>query len=336
MTTFTRPTEKYTVSCPNNDGGKVVKIGFQAGKQRYRCKVCGKNFREPDAFQDSRRFPLRQVGLALQSYYDGLSYREVARNIGRTFETAPPDESNVLRWVQGYARGAHEAMKGRKVPTGREWVADELVLKVGKKKYWLWNIMDRKSRFLLATHLTPLRDAKAAEIVIRKAMETAANTPAEIRSDKLPSYTPAIRKLLPNTKHIQSQGLSAEVNNNLSERLQGTIRDRDKVLRAMKTRESGQNYLDGWALDYNLFRPHMGLDDKTPAQAAGIEVPFKSWRDVAQKVTPINQPTRPAWETQDERILASKDFRVMDIPTAKEAFGGAKPKRGDFRVRKGL
>ena len=33
MTTFARPVEQYTVSCPNDDGGKVVKIGKQAGKR---------------------------------------------------------------------------------------------------------------------------------------------------------------------------------------------------------------------------------------------------------------------------------------------------------------
>ena len=73
MTTFTRPTEQYTVTCPNEDRGKIVKIGFQAGKQRYRCETCGKKFREPDAFQQSRHFPIQQVGAALQAYFDGLS-----------------------------------------------------------------------------------------------------------------------------------------------------------------------------------------------------------------------------------------------------------------------
>lgn len=339
MTTFNRPTEQYTVACPNEDEGKVVKVGFQAGKQRYRCETCGKKFREPDAFQQSRHFPVQEVGAALQAYFDGLSYRETARNIGRAFDTEPPDESSVFRWVQGYTRGATEALKDRKVPTGREWVADELVLNVGGKPYWLWNVMDRDSRYLLATHLTPKRDARAGEILFRKAKAAAAKAPEVIRSDKLTSYVPAIKKVFPNTKHLQSEGLSAEINNNLSERLQGSIRERDKVLRAMKSRESGQNYLEGWALDYNLFRPHMGLKDRTPAQAAGMDVPFKSWKDVAEKIPPILDSTRPGWQTQDEQILASKDFKVMDKATAQEATEPLKPKRQSgrgFRKRKGI
>ncbi len=30
-------------------------------------------------------------------------------------------------------------------------------------------------------------------------------------------------------------------------------------------------------LGYNFFRPHMALDDRTPAEAAGISLPFRNW-----------------------------------------------------------
>lgn len=40
--------------------------------------------------------------------------------------------------------------------------------------------------------------------------------------------------------------------------------------------------IDGWLAHYNLFRPHEGLGGKTPAEAAGIEAPFKSWKDVVE------------------------------------------------------
>lgn len=335
MTTFKR-TEEYTVSCPNNDGGKIIKIGFQAGKQRYRCKTCDKKFREPDAFQEGRHFPVQQIGAALQGYFDGQSYREAARSIGRTFRTDAPDEASVFRWVQGYSRAAAEEMRKHKVPTGREWVADEMQVNVGGKPYWLWNVQDKRSRYLLATHLTPKRDTRAGEIVMRKARETAANTPKVIRTDKLTSYTPAIKKLFPQAQHLQSEGLREKINNNLSERMQGILRERDKVLRAMKTRETGQNYLDGWAVDYNVFRPHLGIDERTPAQAAGMKVPFKDWRDVAQKVTPITKPNREDWQTQDERPIIDKEFRKVDIDKAEEATKTRKRSNAGFRVRKGI
>ena len=118
--------------------------------------------------------------------------------------------------------------------------------------------------------------------------------------------------------------------------MQGIIRERDKVLRALKSRETGQNYLDGWTVDYNVFRPHMGIGEKTPVQAAGMVIPFKDWRDVAEKVKPIAASTRPDWQTQDERILEDKDFQTMDIGTAKEATETRERSNAGFRRRKGF
>ena len=59
------------------------------------------------------------------------------------------------------------------------------------------------------------------------------------------------------------------------------VLDRDKTLRGMKQRESGQAYLDGLVLNYNYFRPHQALDGKKPAESAGAVISFESWRAYA-------------------------------------------------------
>ena len=45
-----------------------------------------------------------------------------------------------------------------------------------------------------------------------------------------------------------------------------------KVMRALRTLESAP--LDGQRIYYNHIRPHQGLNGKTPAQAAGLELEF--------------------------------------------------------------
>ena len=80
-----------------------------------------------------------------------------------------------------------------------------------------------------------------------------------------------------NIRHTQQM---IQNDNNLSERLQGTFRDRDKTLRGLKGRETDQAYVDGLVTHYNFFRPHESLDGKKPAEAAGAEIPFKYWGDV--------------------------------------------------------
>jgi hypothetical protein len=58
--------------------------------------------------------------------------------------------------------------------------------------------------------------------------------------------------------------------NNKMERMNGELRDREKVVRGVKKEESP--LLTGLQIYHNYIRPHMGLDDKTPADLAGIKV----------------------------------------------------------------
>ncbi|NIN53061.1 MAG: transposase, partial [Nitrososphaeria archaeon] len=50
--------------------------------------------------------------------------------------------------------------------------------------------------------------------------------------------------------------MSKRENNNMVERLQGTIRERDKVLRGLKEVEDESKVIDGFRIYYNFIRPH--------------------------------------------------------------------------------
>lgn len=180
-------------------------------------------------------------------------------------------------------------VKSIKVDTGTEWVADELQVTVGGEKYWLFNVMDAKSRFQLSAYLSKERTTRAAATALAMARERANNAPKEVRTDGLRSYREAVPRPFPTSevRHVVSKGIRAEINNNLSERLQGTVRDRDKTLRGLKHPDTGQNYLDGLVVHYNYFRPHGGLDGKKPAEGAGAKPPFENGR------------TLPPWSRND-------------------------------------
>ena len=233
--------------------------------------------------------------MAVDMYFDGLSYRRTAENIG-TYTGRPTTAASVYNWVHKEAQRANELLRDVKVPAGDEWVADELAVKVGGRQMWLFNVMDADTRFLLAAHLSPTRTYRAAATAMAKARDRAALAPKTIKTDGLASYNQGVRIAFPvhQVKHVVTQGIRATINNNLSERLQGTLRDRDKTLRGMDGQETGQEYLGGLVVHYNFFRPHMGLGGKKPAEAAGVDAPFASWRDVAaMHVKDVAEEERP-------------------------------------------
>ncbi|MGH2613445.1 MAG: hypothetical protein ACRDFB_10425 [Rhabdochlamydiaceae bacterium] len=60
------------------------------------------------------------------------------------------------------------------------------------------------------------------------------------------------------------------MNNNKMERLNGEFRDREKVVRGLKKKDTP--ILKGYEIYHNYFRPHEGLEGKTPSEACGIKI----------------------------------------------------------------
>ena len=276
----------YSVSilCPYCQSDAVVKNGRRYGHQVFRCNTCRKAFKNTGAV-NGHKMPADHIGAAIQDYYSGKSYKQIAETMAKEYGIPEPSKATIYEWVRDYSEKAVDQMEGQRVVTGDEWVADEMAVDVGGEKVWLWNVMDGKTRYILACHLSKERDARAAIETLRKATQTADKPPKYFFSDKLRSYLPALREVIPETKHYQSQGFDADINNNLSERLQGTYRDRIKTLRGLDSIETGQRYLDGWTLNYNLFRKHHSLRNQTPGYRAKMKPPFDSWADVVKAGT---------------------------------------------------
>jgi putative transposase len=76
------------------------------------------------------------------------------------------------------------------------------------------------------------------------------------------------------------------------ERLNGEIRDREKVMGGVKKADS--LILKGYQMYHNFARPHEGLTGETPAERAGIKVEGQNtWLTIIQNASRINMDTEP-------------------------------------------
>jgi transposase InsO family protein len=60
------------------------------------------------------------------------------------------------------------------------------------------------------------------------------------------------------------------------ERLNVTMRERNKVMRGLEDEPTAQTIIDRFRICYNFIRPHMALNGKTPAQQANIDLELES------------------------------------------------------------
>lgn len=112
-------------------------------------------------------------------------------------------------------------------------------------------------------------------------------------TDGLASYIKAIddefHTLKRDTIHVSNVGIRGKhfdrdyFDNNLVERLQGTIRERNKTQRGLKDEYSA--FIRGHQVYYNFIRPHGSLYGLTPAEVAGVDFNLgnKKWENLLLK-----------------------------------------------------
>jgi len=70
--------------------------------------------------------------------------------------------------------------------------------------------------------------------------------------------------------HVRLKDFETHPNNNILERLNGTFRERTKVIRSFDNPLGAAEFAAGMQTCYNYIRPHQGIGGLTPAQMAGI------------------------------------------------------------------
>jgi transposase-like protein len=313
--TLSRPSvpnpPKLKVVCKICSSQHTRKYGLHKGVQNYYCNDCHTKFSGTDALVHGRVSPAHIVN-ALNEFYEGMSFHEIEHNIeDRTDNDI--SHTAIMKWVNKYTKEAVKETKNLHPKVGDTWVADETFMRVDKRKKsegniqnpydksrsakWVvfWDIIDADTRFLLASVPATSRSMGEAKELMLKAAERAGKLPKVVVTDKLKSYIDGIELAFgADTKHRQSEPFEIKNDNNLIERFQGTIKDRTKVMRALKNRETLKRFMDGWLVHYNFFRPHMSLDDMTPAEAAGLKYKYHNWADVVGvKKEPIVQILEP-------------------------------------------
>ncbi len=111
--------------------------------------------------------------------------------------------------------------------------------------------------------------------LFKKAKEVAGKRPNVLISDGAPNYNQAFKdefftRRKPRSRHIRHIRLQGDHNNNKMERMNGEVRDREKVMRGLK--KAGTSVLPGYQIYHNYVRPHEGIGNITPAEKCGIKI----------------------------------------------------------------
>ena len=251
----------------------IMKYGKQNGKQFYMCKDCNRKFVDNIDFENMKYNP-KVIALTLDLYFKGVSLRKISHHLKEFYDLNICYKS-VYNWIEKYVGIMNEYVNDIQPDIGQIWHTDEMMVKIDGSWEYLWNIIDEKTRYQLASVLSTERKVRDARMVFKRAKSNCGGRkPKYIVTDGLHSYRGAINKEFNTshgeTEHLWNVGIQHHPNNNHVERLHGEIRSREKTMRGLKIEDTP--IIEGHRLYHNFIKPHMGLDGKTPSEEAGITI----------------------------------------------------------------
>jgi transposase-like protein len=269
----------------------VVKDGIRHNKygdiQVFLCRDCDKHFTINLGFERMKSTP-QIITSALQLYFSGASLRKCAEFL--QLQGVKVSYVAVYKWIRKYVRLMEAYVDQLKPQVSDTWRADELWLKVKGDMKYLFAIMDDETRFWIAQEVASSKYKHDARKLFQLAKDATGKKPLTIITDGLPAYHDAYKKEFwtrrkdIRTEHINTIKIQGDRNNNKMERLNGEIRDREKVIRGLKKTDTP--VLKGYQIYHNYIRPHEALDGKTPAEACGIEVKGDNkWKTLIQNAS---------------------------------------------------
>jgi len=286
------PPPSSTPECSNCRSEDVVACGKRRNKTGtiswYLCKSCGHRFVDREGFLRRRSDP-DKIALALDLYFRGLSLRKIVDHFEQVhgLKVSP---STVYDWVTRYSAMAVRWMNALQARTGERWHVDETVINADGKQQYLCNVLDAKSRFLLATHVSRLGGIAATRVPVRQEKAATPDRPMEVFTDGMHSYSKAIgRELSYRAKpglvnpHVHVRSIRAKKSNNLIERLHGTEKDRIRVMRGFDGKRTAASVMEGFRVHYNMVQTHEALGT-TPAVAAGLpDLGGFRWKEILHR-----------------------------------------------------
>ena len=190
----------------------------------------------------------------------------------------------VFMWIKKYVKLMKDYVENFTPNVSDTWRADELYVKVKGDMKYLFALIDDETRFWIAQEVAETKNKHDARTLFSKAKYLAGKEPQTIITDGLQTYYTASSQVFAKSDHVRHITLRGDRNNNKMERFNGEIRDREKTMRGLKTKDTPM--LLGYQIFHNYIRPHEGLEGKTPSEACGISIQGKNkWLTLIQNAS---------------------------------------------------
>jgi putative transposase len=301
------------IKCKFCRSAAVVRNGRRENNIQYwLCTNCGHGFIDNSALP-GMKYTLEAVTSAVNKYFTGVPIGEICRYIEDETHNLP-SYSTIYSWIKRISETAQSVTKNNKPEVSDIWIADETILSLKGKKYWLIDLIDSETCFLLALKLTHNRNKKDINNLLDQAQTLTRKAPRLLTVRGWKGYKEGIGSVRrAKTKQIETRITLESEKTVFIERSNNGQIDRYNIMRGLKKPDTAQSVLPGWMIYYNYFRPHPALNNCTPAEKAHITFPFRNWREVVNSKVLIESTVILNPDAPDTVIPIRKPYRKRTV-----------------------
>lgn len=265
-----------TNNCKFCNSSDIIKKGIRKNYnyqlQVFKCQSCNRRFSTNLGFERMKASP-QMITSAMQLYFSGESLRNTQKFL--ELQGVKVTHKTIWNWIRKYVDLMEQYLEKITPQVSDKWRADEIYLRVKGNKKYLYAMMDDETRFWLAKQVSDKKYMENVRPMFKQAKETAQKKPTTLITDGAQNFSFAFKKeyatwKTPRPKHVRHIHFMGDMNNNKMERLNGEIRDREKVMRGLKRLDTP--IIEGYRIYHNFIRTHEGLEGITPAEAGGIKI----------------------------------------------------------------
>ena len=165
---------------------------------------------------------------------------------------------------------ARKLRRGRPLPDLR-WHLDEVFVSINGKQLYIWRAVDSEGE-VLDILVQPRRDRTAALKLMRKLLKKQGIIPTTVVTDKLGSYSAALRQLGVARRHDTGRW-----RNNRAENSHQPLRQRERRMKRFKSSGSAQRFLSIHAAVYNVFNIQSHLISRRSLRVFRVQA-TQTWR----------------------------------------------------------
>ncbi len=265
----------------------IIKYGHFKTMQRWWCKDCQRKFADNGASPYMKTHN-NLVSSALVLYYNGMSLNSIRKQLIKHYYS-DFSASTIYNWIHKYTDDAMKNTRKHKPRVGDVWVAEEHMVSIDGKNYWITDIMDARTRYLLASSMHTGCANGESIITMEHAIQKADKVPRLLLTNGSDLFKEQFSISMDGSSHrLDIKQIANGTRNDLCERFHNTLQRRTRIMQSLKNSVNAELIMNGWLVHYNYFLVHEGLCNRTPSELAGMDQSLdEGWNLIVKHVRDI-------------------------------------------------